>query len=372
MDNKKTIAAIDVGQATTRAALFEWVGPDLRLTGLVSVPTPRGRQAELAVGIRSALEELQGMTGATLLADQQAQEPRVAAPSQGGPDEWLLTTDAGGPVRVAVAGVIDDISGQSALRAALSAGAAVSDLFAINDGRPDHHKARDLRHNPVDLVLIAGGVDEGLFAGGGGRQVLNIAKTVAMSNPRPRYDPSGRSTVVFAGSTEARPDVADRLDGSTELVFADNVRPDLGLENLASARQAIVEAFRGRVMTGDQRWRGVEQYAGRTGVLPTGMACLHATELIAAAWKENVIVVDIGEAALNIYSAIDHELNRTVTDEAGLNFDCPADLADQAADQGGVDHQVEHHRLTESCVQGGGEARGLRVAQGHGAGDVGA
>jgi hypothetical protein len=328
MDNR-TIAAIDVGQATTQAALFTTVGLDLQLVGVTSVPTPRGPRADLALGIRRVLVNLQTATGFSLLSDDG--ERALAASSDGvGPDEWLLTADAGGPVRVAVAGVIDDISGQSALRAALIAGAAVADLFAINDGRPEHHKARDLRNNPVDMILIAGGVDEGLFAGGGGRQVLNIAQTVAMASPRPRYDPRGRATVVFAGSADARPEVSDRLAACTNLIFADNVRPDLHLENLAGARQAVVDVFRHQVMPADSRWQGVAAFAGRTGLLPTGMACLHATELLAAGTKRDVIIVDVGESVLNVYSSIAHELNRTVTDEAGLNFDCPGALVDLA------------------------------------------
>ncbi len=307
--DKRTIAAVDVGQATTQAALFETVGLSLRLAGLVRVPTPRGPGACLSAAVATALAEL----------ERQAAEPL--------PAEVFLTTDAGGPVRVTVAGVIDDISGQSALKAALSSGAAVADRLAINDGRPDHHKARDLRHNPVDMIVLAGGVDEGLFTGGGGRQVVNIAKTIAIANPRPRYDPSGRTAVVFAGSTEARPDVAEQLQPATDVLFADNVRPDLGLENLAGARQAILQTFRSRIMPADGRWAGLDEYAGGDGVVPTGLACIHATELLAAAWKANVIAAGIGEATLDVHSVIDHEPNRTVIDEVGLNHDCPASLA---------------------------------------------
>lgn len=324
--DKRTIAAVDIGHATTQAALFETVGLSLRLLGLVRVPTPRGPSADFASAMRCALLELQEETRAQLL-DDTANPLSVAAGYAGAPDDWFVTADAGGPVRVTVAGVIDDISGQSALKAALSSGAAVADLLAINDGRPDHHKARDLRHNPVDVILLAGGVDEGLFTGGGGRQVVNIAKMIAMASPRPRYDPAGRTTVVFAGSTEARPEVASQLSDTTELLFADNVRPDLGLENLAGARHAIMDLFRSRVMPVDGKWTGVASYAGNGGIVPTGLACSHAAELLAAAWKANVVVADIGEATLNMYSVIDHELNRTVIDECGLNFDCPADLA---------------------------------------------
>jgi hypothetical protein len=347
------IVGIDIGQATTQAALFAGAGAGLHLLGVARVATPADPTAPLAPAVVAALRQLEARTGCSLL--DAAGRPLVADPtspkaeppsSAGDPASpagepgarsrptgahaWFLTADSYGPVRVAVAGVIDDISGQSALKAALSAGACVSDVLAINDGRGDHQRARDLRQDPVDMILLAGGVDEGLYSGGSGRQVVNVAATIAMAGPRARHNPEAAPPVVFAGSAEARQDVAAKLAKACRVVFADNVRPDLALENLAGARQAMLELFHAEIMSGCARWERVEAFCGPGRAIPTGIAHLTAAEVIAAAWRSNLLVADIGESAVNLVSVINRELNRTVSDEVGLNFDCPVPLPELA------------------------------------------
>jgi hypothetical protein len=314
--DRKTIVTVDCSFAATRAALFESVGLSLRLLGLGTGPATDGATDRgLDLGVYLALRNLEARTGVALLDERGLPLGR----DRGVPLEWVLLTDRAGSVRVTVAGVIDTISGLSALKAALCAGASVADLLAVNDGRPVHHRARDLRSNAVDLVLLAGGVDEGLFAGGGGRQVVHMARTIGSAEPRPRYDPRGRITVIFAGSAEAREEVAAGLAPFVEVVFADNVRPDMGQENLAGARRAILDVFRQRVVPHDPRYRGFQGFRGLAELTPTGHAACTAMELLAGLWKQDLLAVDAGEIAMSFYSVINNELNRTVEDVIGLN-----------------------------------------------------
>jgi len=319
--DKRLIVGLDIGQATTQAALFGSFGPSLRLMGVARVPTPHDPCMPLAPAVEAVLRRLESRTGVSLLdaGGQPLIDPEAGLTAE----SWFLTADSGGPLRVAVAGVIDDISGQSALKAALRAGASVADVLAINDGRGDHERARDLRRDPVDLILLAGGVDEGLYSGGGGRQVVNIAATIAKAAPRTRYNPEAMARVLFAGSTEARPDVQEALRGVCEVTFADNVRPDLAIENLAGARDALLEMFWGQIMPECGRWENLPAYGGHAGLLPSGTAITTAAELLAATWRSDLLIADIGETMVNLVSVIDHELNRTVSDELGLNQDCP-------------------------------------------------
>lgn len=331
--DKKTIVAIDCGQAVTQAALFESVGLSLRLLGVATAPTTAGEpESGLSRGVIAALRQLEAKTDVALLDEHL--RPLSAEDTPAAPHAWMVTTDSRGSVRVMVAGVIDDISGQSALKAAMGTGAAVADLLAINDGRLEHHRARDLRTNPVDLVLLAGGVDEGLYSGGGGRQVVHMARTIAMAHPRPRYNPRDRITVIFAGSAEARPDIARQLGDVADVVWADNVRPDLAIENTSGARRAILEAFRMRVVPRDSDYRGLEPFASTAQLTPTGMAVSGAVELLAGAWKSDVLFADIGEVTTSIYSVIDRQVNRTVTDEIGLNRGEVPDVGSLAQDAG--------------------------------------
>lgn len=325
--SKKIIVAVDCGQVVTQASVFELTGLSLRLLDQTAAPTTAGAAEGLAAGVRSALTVLERRSGIKLL--DQSGLP-LAATGPGTPLSWAITADCGGPLRVAVAGVIDDISGQSAVKAVLGAGAAVADLFAVNDGRGEHQKVRDLRQNPVDLIVLAGGVDEGLFAGGGGRQVVNMAATLATAKPRPRYDPRARMAVVFAGSAEARLDVQASLEEFAEVVHADNVRPDLAFENLSGAKKAVLDLFRSRVVSGSPVYRALAPYAEIAPPLPTGMATGTAFAVLAGAWKEDLLAVDLGEVSVGVFTVIDGELNRTVSDELGINLGGTGPAADLA------------------------------------------
>jgi len=314
---RKTIVAINCGQAVTQVSLFESTGISLSLIGQATTPTTAGAAGGLAVGVRAALAVLERRLGVRLMDDSglplEDTGPNAAC-------SWILTADSGGPIRVAVAGVIDDISGQSAMKATYGAGAAVSDLLAINDGRAYYHKIRDLRQNPVDMIVLAGGVDEGLFAGGGGRQVVNMASTIAQARPRPRYDPGAAIPLVFAGSAEARTEVSESLAGAAEVVYADNVRPDLSFENLAGVERAVLDVFHSKVVPNSPAFRSLAPYAKQVPPQPTGAAEGTTLTVLAGAWKEDLLAVDLGEVSTSVFTVIDGVLNRTGSDEVGLNM----------------------------------------------------
>ena len=57
--------------------------------------------------------------------------------------------------------VVQKMSGESAQRAALGAGAIVIDVLAANDGRLPHEKIERIRPMRPDMILMAGGTDGG-------------------------------------------------------------------------------------------------------------------------------------------------------------------------------------------------------------------
>ena len=60
-----------------------------------------------------------------------------------------------------VAGVVKSMTGESAQRAALGAGAIVMDILASNDGRLYHEKVKRIRELRPDMFLLSGGVGVG-------------------------------------------------------------------------------------------------------------------------------------------------------------------------------------------------------------------
>ena len=53
-----------------------------------------------------------------------------------------------------VAGVVQSMTGESAQRAALGAGAIVMDMIASNDGRLPHEKIDRIRKTLIELLLV--------------------------------------------------------------------------------------------------------------------------------------------------------------------------------------------------------------------------
>ena len=62
-----------------------------------------------------------------------------------GVDIYISTSSAGGGLQMMVAGVVKSMTGESAQRAALGAGAIVMDILASNDKRLYHEKVKRIR-----------------------------------------------------------------------------------------------------------------------------------------------------------------------------------------------------------------------------------
>ena len=57
-----------------------------------------------------------------------------------GVDIYVSTSSAGGGLQMVVSGVVEEMTGESAERAALGAGAIVMETLAVNDGLMPHEK----------------------------------------------------------------------------------------------------------------------------------------------------------------------------------------------------------------------------------------
>ena len=74
-----------------------------------------------------------------------------------GVDIYISTSSAGGGLQMMVTGVVQNMTGESAQRAALGAGAIVIDVLASNDGRLPHEKIERIRTMRPDMILMSGG-----------------------------------------------------------------------------------------------------------------------------------------------------------------------------------------------------------------------
>ena len=321
----RTVLVTDCGSTTTKALLFQKTAEGWRQTYRGEAPTTVEQPvADVTVGALNAFAEVEEVSGHAILAPDGARDGAAPFVESGddparGIDLYLSTSSAGGGLQMTVAGVVRQMSAESAERAALSAGAIVMDAISADDGREDHERIQRLRHLRPDIVLLTGGVD-----GGSQEHVVEMAETLVAASPRPRFGDSLRLPVIYAGNSDATEDVRRILEKTAQVAVVDNVRPTLEAENLSPAREAIHEFFLAHVMSHSPgydkllRWTPVP-------VMPTPAAVGDMVRGYAEAAGQAVLCVDIGGATTDVFSVFDNRrgepvFNRTVSANLGMSY----------------------------------------------------
>jgi len=291
----KNYLHLDIGGTVTSARAIALSGETFTTSGYAFLPSPPPAGGDLTSAVEPAIEAMKrkmGLNGASF-----------------DPESILVTVTAGGEPRTVCAGVVRGISGESAKRAALSAGATVADLIAVDDGRQDFERVSDLRRHEIAMVVMAGGVDEEILKSGK-HQLLNIAKVIADGLPR-RRGSEAKVPLVYAASAEGRSEVAKIMQDTADIVWADNVRPTLEVETLDSARNAVVHTFIEGVRR-DPRFRALGRL-GSPDANPGGYAVTSAVEEYHRRTGENLVVISLDGDSVQVVSAIRGVITRTVT-----------------------------------------------------------
>jgi uncharacterized protein (TIGR01319 family) len=269
-----TLLCLDIGSTWTKGALVDEHGI---LVGTAQHPT-------------TAPEVLDGIASVTTRLE-----------AQGRP--VLACSSAGGGLRLAVVGQERLVSAEAGYRVALSAGAKIVHVVA---GQLNGAAIRELRATRPDLVLLAGGTD------GGDRSVLlHNAKRIAANRLKP--------PIVLAGNADARAEAEALLRETGRTVVAtDNVLPDVGELAPGPARAAIRELFLRHVIGGKGLSKGNTFRNLVRAVTPDAVlgGVSRLATILAAREAGAVLVVDVGGATTDVYSAVstvdDDVMRRTV------------------------------------------------------------
>lgn len=328
----RSVIATDCGSTTTKAILIERnAAGEYRLTCRGEAPTTVEAPVEdVTRGVINAVRELQELRGRQLLSDGSSEyphtdgQPAIIRPEEDGAgvDLYVSTSSAGGGLQMMVAGVVKNMTAESATRAALGAGAIVMDAISTNDRRLPHEKIERIRALRPDMILLAGGTD-----GGTRKHVVAIAELLRAAQPRPRLGSGFDLPVIYAGNKLVRADVESILGGRVALQFVDNLRPTLEQEHLAPARDAIHDVFMEHVM---QQAPGYAKLLGWTDVpiMPTPGAMGLIIQALARRDGVNVVGVDIGGATTDVFSVFGGVFNRTVSANLGMSYSVSNVLAE--------------------------------------------
>jgi uncharacterized protein (TIGR01319 family) len=324
----QTIIATDCGSTTTKAILIEKTPDGYRQTYRGEAPTTVEAPFEdVTRGVLNAIAEVEELSGRRILDGERIISPSGKEGDQHtGVDIYISTSSAGGGLQMMVAGAVQNMTGESAQRCALGAGAIVMDVLASNDGRLPHEKIERIRSLRPDMILLSGGTDGGTVT-----HVVELAEYIAAADPRPRLGMTYQLPLIYAGNKDARPRIQEILGGKTALTVTDNIRPVLERENLAPARNKIHDLFLEHVMAQAPGYKKLIDWAGAP-IIPTPAAVGMIMETLARRDGINLIGVDIGGATTDVFSIFGGVFNRTVSANLGMSYSISNVLAEAGLD----------------------------------------
>ena len=326
----RRIIATDCGSTTTKAILIEFVDNEYRQTVRGEAPTTvEAPLNDVTRGVVNAVQELEELARIKYNNPniKFIENEEIIIPRDGdiGADAYVSTSSAGGGLQMMVTGVVASMTGESAERAALGAGAIVMDVIASNDKRANYEKIERIRHLRPDMILMAGGVD-----GGTTKHVAEMAELVSAADPKPRLGSSYNLPVIYSGNNKAVDIIKDTLEKKTDLIITDNLRPTLDNENLGPARDKIHDLFMEHVM---QQAPGYNKLMSWTRgpkngkiqnipIMPTPAAVGNIMKTISEQRDIEVLGVDIGGATTDVFSVFseDKVFNRTVSANLGMSY----------------------------------------------------
>lgn len=318
----RSVLATDCGSTTTKAILIEYdeAKDEYRLTSRGEAPTTVEAPFEdVTHGVLNAISEIEELRSRKFL-DNGA----ILTPQKGdvGADAYISTSSAGGGLQIMVGGVVKAMSGESAQRAALSAGAIVMDTLASNDHRQPHEKIDAIRQLRPDMILLSGGID-----GGTEKHVIALAELIKAARPRARLGNTFNLPIIFAGNRKIRKQIKEILGPVCDLKVVDNVRPVLEQENLAPAREMVHDLFMEHVMAQAPGYNKLMGWADAP-IMPTPGAVGYLIEGVARQRGISVLGVDIGGATTDVFSVFQGIFNRTVSANLGMSYSISNVLAE--------------------------------------------
>lgn len=307
------ILATDCGSTTSKARFFKKVGSEYRFVASGEAPTTVEAPFEdVTQGVLNAIREIEELTGHRILAGN-----RLIIPSKSkteGVDLYVTTSSAGGGLQMSVGGLVKSMTGESAERAALGAGAIVMDILAVDDGRTDYERIRRLRDLRPDMILLAGGTD-----GGDIKYTVKMSELVATAQPKPRLGRGYELPLIFAGNVAAHKEIQKVLGEKFSLRTVPNIRPSIDVEDIQAAREAIHQFFMEHVMSHAPGYDKLMKWT-EVPIMPTPMAEGTMFQTIAKVYNANVIGVGLGGATTNVYSIFEGKFVRTVSANLGMSY----------------------------------------------------
>ena len=302
----ESVLAVDIGSVTTRALLFDVVDGIYTFIAAGSAPsTAAAPFRDISEGVHNALLNLQKVVGRKITGT----DGHIIIPahtSGSGVDRMVITFSAGPELRLVVAGLLNEVSVESAHHLAASTYARVVETIGLNDRRrPEVQMDAILRAEP-DIILVAGGTDGGASRSVG--KLLDLVGMVCRVLPQDK-----RPEVIYAGNQALAKRVKEHFAKLTTLQVAPNIRPSIDSEDLSPA-QIVLQNSAMRLRR--QRVIGLEPLSVLCAVppSPSAQAFGRMVRFLSKVYDpvKGVFGIDLGASATLVAAAIAGQLNTAV------------------------------------------------------------
>ncbi len=218
----------------------------------------------------------------------------------------LACSSAAGGLKMIAIGLVPELTGEAAKRAALGAGARVLKTYSHE---LSSRELQEIKECKLDIILLAGGTDGG-------------NKDCIINNARKLVEYRINIPIVVAGNKTASDEVEEILKSAGfDYRITENVMPKLNFLNVEPAREEIRKVFMDKIVEA-KGMKNAESFIN--GILmPTPAAVIKASEILSiGSDKEEgigeLIVVDIGGATTDIHSIASGEPSNSGVTLRGL------------------------------------------------------
>jgi len=308
-----SLLAVDVGAATTRAMLFDVVEGRYRFIAIGQSPsTAQAPFKDIYEGVHQAVKNLQKTTGRKLIDS----ERRLITTSQSdgsGVDAFSASLSAGPTLRVVVAGLLADVSLESAQHLAESTYARVVETLSLNDPRKPQEQIDGILRGRPDLIIIAGGTDDG--ASHSLQEILEVIGLACYLMPQDE-----RPAILFAGNQGMETGVRSALESLTSNIrTSSNIRPSVETEDLQPARKELARSY---VDIRKQQIKGVEELDMWAGghLLPSAFAEGRILQFLSKLYgsEKALLAVNLGASAATVSAGFGNDLTTSVYPHLGM------------------------------------------------------
>ena len=227
-------------------------------------------EGDVTIGLNKAIDHLKKSLGVNELSAR----------------ETYASSSAAGGLKMSVHGLVYDMTVKAATEAALGAGANIK---MITSGLLDDYQIEEIRRVPLNIIMIAGGVDYG-------------ERTTAIENAKKIAYLQLNIPVIYAGNIQNHSiikTIFSENNQSEYLYISNNVYPKIDVLEVVKTREIIQNAFEKHIIHAP----GMEKVKSiiNENIIPTPGAVMEATILLQ---KEigDLITIDIGGATTDIHS----------------------------------------------------------------------